>query len=731
MAIDTLNRESSHLANPTLLRKIDELREKNIGQHVPLPQLVVVGDQSSGKSSLLESLTNIPFPRNLELCTRYATQITSRRDLHSQVDITIIPGPHASDAHRKHLEEYHPGMLSPEVFRVVFPRIIKEVNIRMGIRTDTSSSDGNVFSEDVLKVEICGPNEDYLTLIDVPGIFRTPTEGITTKKDIKLVQNMVKGYIKDKRTVILAVLPSNVDPATQEILTLAEDYDKAGERTLGVLTKPDLVTELSAQAAVCNVVLGKKKPLALGYYVIRNRGADDDDNFDRLSVEQLFREKPWSALPADRLGVQALKTRLSELLGQITRREFPELRKDVKKQLIDCQRELDSLGPARQTEQEQRLFLSTVSRQFQELVQAALNAHYYSHSAFEESGELKLITHVVNLTERFNSDFDEKAQLRYFEPQSNNDTEEDADDSEEVEENTWADVSAKQELVDDVDLEDPVLENIITKDYDFDYPQDGIMDWLEGLYLRSRGVELGTFGGAILSSAFKEQSSKWEIMTKVYVSNVIIVIHRFMIITLKMLCTDVRVHEEIWSSVLDEVLNRYRAAVDQAMFLVSIEREKRPYTLNHYFNKKLQVSRGNRMAAMLKGKARKELQPGPFGKGVVTSENLIVDLDSVRHSTTSKSNVEHIKEEIHDILWSYYKVARKRFVDNIYHQAIDHCLLTGPMSPLAVFSQEWVIKLEAEQLETIAGESPTTKERRTTLVKKIHDLEVAMRILRH
>src|SRR5204863_7865790 len=98
------------------------------------------------------------------------------------------------------------------------------------------------------------------------------------------------------------------------------------------------------------------------------------------------------------------------------------------------------------------------------------------------------------------------------------------------------------------------LENIISRDYDFDYPQDDIMDWLEGLYLRSRGVELGTFGGTILSSAFREQSSKWDSMAKAYVSNVIMTIHEFMTIALNMLCTDERVREEIWSSILDEVL---------------------------------------------------------------------------------------------------------------------------------------------------------------------------------
>lgn len=274
------------------------------------------------------------------------------------------------------------------------------------------------------------------------------------------------------------------------------------------------------------------------------------------------------------------------------------------------------------------------------------------------------------------------------------------------------------------------LENIISKDCHVDDPEPGIMDWTERLYLRSRGMDLGTFSGAILSSAFKEQSGKWDSMTKSYISHVIVVIHPFMVITLNALCTDAQVREELWSFILDEVLKRYKVAMDQAIFLVSLEREKRPYTVNHYFNETLQIARGNRKADMLKTKSRRETELG-FNRHAVTTENLIVDLDDVRETTKSKSNVEHVKEEIHDILWSYYRVARKRFVDNVFQQAVDHCLLTGPMSPLAVFTQEWVIALEAEQLETIARESPVTRDRRAVLTRKIQDLETAVRILRH
>lgn len=67
------------LADPALLEKIDKLFAYNVGEHINLPQLVVVGDQSSGKSSVLEGLTKLKFPRNSGLCTRFATQIIFRR----------------------------------------------------------------------------------------------------------------------------------------------------------------------------------------------------------------------------------------------------------------------------------------------------------------------------------------------------------------------------------------------------------------------------------------------------------------------------------------------------------------------------------------------------------------------------------------------------------------------------------------------------------------------------
>lgn len=90
-------------------------------------------------------------------------------------------------------------------------------------------------------MELCGPEKSHLSVIDVPGIFRTTEEGITTNEDKLLVKNMVRRYIENSRTIILAVLAANVDIAITEILDMTAEVDLSGQRTLGILTKLDLV----------------------------------------------------------------------------------------------------------------------------------------------------------------------------------------------------------------------------------------------------------------------------------------------------------------------------------------------------------------------------------------------------------------------------------------------------------------------------------------------------------
>jgi hypothetical protein len=110
------------------------------------------------------------------------------------------------------------------------------------------------------------------------------------------------------------------------------------------------------------------------------------------------------------------------------------------------------------------------------------------------------------------------------------------------------------------------------------------------------------------------------------------------------------------------------------------------------------------------------------------SHGTVVKLDDIVQNHPMR-NTEHIVQDIHDILCSYYKVARKRFVDNVCMQAVDHFLVNGPETPLTIFAPSFVSSLNADELERIAGEDNVTKRQRHQLKKEIGSLEAGKKIL--
>ncbi|KAF2181462.1 hypothetical protein K469DRAFT_691959 [Zopfia rhizophila CBS 207.26] len=154
-----------------------------------------------------------------------------------------------------------------------------------------------------------------------------------------------------------------------------------------------------------------------------------------------------------------------------------------------------------------------------------------------------------------------------------------------------------------------------------------------------------------------------------------------------------------------------------------IEREGRPSTYNHYFNSEVQKKRQDRMTAAIANKTDTHY----------TSDDEPIDVVSVTRLRTfvvNKDNAQQVREDILDILASYYKVSRKCFVDVICKQVVSHFLLEGDESPLKIFRPELIMGLDDEQLETIAGEDEETKRQRSMLESEIKNLEAAMKVLR-
>jgi hypothetical protein len=206
-----------------------------------------------------------------------------------------------------------------------------------------------------------------------------------------------------------------------------------------------------------------------------------------------------------------------------------------------------------------------------------------------------------------------------------------------------------------------------------------------------------------------------------HVETVIVAVHRFIKALLGETFGDQRMREELWSLVLLEKLQTaYIRAKDKAEFLLDIEINGRPSTYNHYFSDNLQKARVERLEEAIKEAAITEWTDG----------DVRINLSAVPGLMTNKSNAEQVKKDIHDILKSYYKVSRKRFVDIVCRMAVEHFLLDGKGSPLKVLTPELIATMSDAQLDMIAGEDVTTKRERERLGSEIEGLKAAMAVLR-
>lgn len=199
------------------LNQIEQIRANGVGELISLPQLVVCGDQSAGKSSVLEGITGIPFPRQDGLCTRFPTEIVLRHCNAAQTIVASIR-PHSSRPQQvqQSLRAYHKDVKDLSEL----PSIINDVSKLMGLRGFTDSDDDNAFASDALRIEISGPIGLHLSVVDLPGLISVSNEE-QSDDDVDAVRDMVASYLQNSRTIVLSVLQASNDIANQGIIKLA------------------------------------------------------------------------------------------------------------------------------------------------------------------------------------------------------------------------------------------------------------------------------------------------------------------------------------------------------------------------------------------------------------------------------------------------------------------------------------------------------------------------------
>ncbi|KAI6778501.1 putative dynamin family protein [Emericellopsis cladophorae] len=353
-----------------LLDTIDSLREMHVGEIVNLPQIIVVGDQSSGKSSVLEAISRVRFPTKGGLCTRFATELVLRRSPETKIGVRIDGATGA-------------GSGSSQQFRRIsfdkdaLPEIINEAKEKMGIRVGSSKG----FSKDILHVEIAGPDIYPVTLVDLPGFFHAETAD-QTPEDKQLVKELAESYMKQSKSIILTVISANQPLANQIVVDEAKRYDPNRERTVGIITKPDLPAPGSDDEKKClQLIRGQesKHKLKLGWHVLRNRpeGQEETTADDRdAEEEKFFQSGAWSSIIPMSRGITSLRKKLSKVLLQHIQKTLPGLIEEIENGLSARQRAIEQLGKPRSKPDELRTYLLEIAERFQRLARDGIDGRY-------------------------------------------------------------------------------------------------------------------------------------------------------------------------------------------------------------------------------------------------------------------------------------------------------------------------------------------------------------------
>lgn len=282
---------------------------------------------------MLESVSGVLFPRGKGLVTRCATQLKLTKS---------APGSAWKGKISVSWKEEQPEGTG-ELFA---PEEIGE-RIEMLTKVLTGSSD---FSTDSIILVVSSPDVPDLTVVDLPGIVRTATEG-QSESVIKDVDALIEYYLKQERTIVLAVIPANVDIATVDILERARKHDPEGIRTVGIITKPDLV-DAGAEDEVVATVKNIRKPLKLGYVIVKSRNQKalmDNVSLEDAQKDELhyFESHPqYSAVDKSLIGVKNLTARLMQILCDRIREQLPDIKAQVKSKLAEATSELKSIGAA-------------------------------------------------------------------------------------------------------------------------------------------------------------------------------------------------------------------------------------------------------------------------------------------------------------------------------------------------------------------------------------------------
>lgn len=607
-----------------LLNVIDKVRSLGVGRYVDLPQIIVCGDQSSGKSSVLEAVSGVRFPIQANLCTRVATELILRRSTKTRTAVSIVPSRDRSDYDVERLENWGSTVNDTSDFA----KLVNDAMIAMGVNRDSKR-----FGDDVLRVEHSGPQQPNLTLVDLPGLFHAATQE-QSSEDKELVTKLVTSYMKKSRSIILAVITAKNDIAGQVVLDRIREIDPSGRRSMGVITKPDTLEGDDDRARFMKLAENKEINFQLGWHVLRNRDPKmidcSDEERDRVEAE-FFATGVWRGLPTSEVGIKPLIVKLDRILQSHILTELPGLVSDVEAGIEDCDSRLARLGESRGTLQQQKFYLLHISQTFSTLMKSAIDGMYndafFGNALLSEGYSKRLRAVVQNILGDLAND---------------------------------RRVTCGKHAISD-------LKNLPMREKD-DYPKYITnKDWLEKvqeLMKRTKGCELpGIFNPQIISDLFYEQSQPWEPVVNHFAALLVAAAIDTIDLIMESI-TDATIGDGISGQILIPSMVTIRADLNKKIEEVLAPHQRgHPITYNHYLTDNIQKARQDRMKNQLVAKLEthfSKLKKNRHGHLIAPFEGWTFDPQALVESLTQTTEVDMNRfacSEATDAMFAYYKVS--------------------------------------------------------------------------
>ena len=307
-----------------------------------IPSIVVIGDQSVGKSSVLEQISGIKMPRGSGIVTRCPMQLEMRR----QQQKTLIDD---EEDDQPSIKIHYRNKLDQDVSRDI--ESVEKIEDEISQAQQEMLTDGEIISKNTIRVQVSSSYHPDLTVVDLPGIARFPggSNRVSNNVDMhSLTKDLIRRFIKSPMVLIMAVTPTNTDIETVEALKLAKEVDESLQRTLVVLTQPDLVNP-GKEHDIYDLV-NHQGPVQIhkGVFMLRCR-TQDELNEDVTHADSLANEKAFfltskfKELPPENCGTGSLIAHLVEEMFQLIADNIDSLRRRLLDRKCLLEKDLDAM----------------------------------------------------------------------------------------------------------------------------------------------------------------------------------------------------------------------------------------------------------------------------------------------------------------------------------------------------------------------------------------------------